>query len=106
MKVLEILRTLLIAGGLILAAGAYLMIIGKAFKRGTIWGMFTLFCPPFGGWLNCFGEWWDLSRVFLAHVAGLVVAVAAFFFFPRQPVYGYWTDESGSIVYRFEADGA
>src|SRR4051812_16830353 len=105
MKEFEVLRSVLIAAGLMIGFGAYFKIIAKAFKRGMLWGMFALFCPPIGGWLNCFSEWWDMSRTFIVHATALAVAVATFLFFPRVPVYGYWTDASGEIVLRFDRNG-
>jgi hypothetical protein len=101
----EDIRSTLITLAAIVCIGAYLKLISKAFSTGMLWGIISLVCPPFGGWIHAFTTWWDNSRIFIVHFVAGGVMLYALLFFPRVPVHGVWIDESGETVLRLDKDG-
>lgn len=101
----ETLRTLLFTITLIVFVGSYLSLLSRAFKRDALWGVFAVFAVPFGGWLHGFTTWYENNRLMLVNLCAGAAAFGVFFFFPRIPVTGFWTNDSGEIVLDLQPDG-
>jgi len=101
----EIIRTIILLIATIIFAGSYLKLLSSAFRRDMLWGIFSLFAMPFGGWLHALTSWWDNSRLFIVHIATGCLAFCAFFLFPRAPMNGFWTDDTSDLVFDIKTDG-
>jgi hypothetical protein len=102
---MESLRTGLIATGLIGFLATYFILLRRAFKRDTLWGLLSLFGFPFGGWAHALTDRFLNSRMLMINLGALGFAAVSAFWFPRPPVTGYWIDEYGQLFLRLDADG-
>lgn len=102
---MENIRLVIIAIGMLVFVVSYGFLIQSAFKRDTMWGIFALFGPPFGGWAHGATNWLFTSRLMIVNVCGAVLALACMLFFPRPKIWGHWINESGTVLVRFDEDG-
>lgn len=102
----ETLRTLLFTVTLIIFFGSYLSLLGRAFKRDPLWGVFAVFGAPFGGWVHGINTWYENNRLMLLNLGACAAAFLSFFFFPRVPATGFWTDDAGEVVLNIQPDGS
>lgn len=102
---MESLRTGLISVGVIVFLVTYVILLLSAFKRDMLWGILSLFAPPFGGWAHAITDRFLNGRMLAFNLSAAALAAVTAFWFPRPPVTGYWTDEYGEFVLRLDPDG-
>lgn len=102
----EILRTTVLTIATLIFFGSYFKLLSNAFRRDTLWGIFSLFAAPLGGWLHALTSWWDNSRLLIIHIVTGALAFCAFFLFPRAPMTGFWSEDSSGLVLEVKNDGA
>lgn len=102
----ELVRTIVLTVAVGIFVVTYLKLIASAFRRDTLWGVFSVACPPLGGCLHAITTWWENSWLFVVHFIAGALSFFAFFLFPRAPMTGFWTDDAGKIVWEVKADGS
>ena len=99
---IETVRDTLIYLGLIIILIGSFWLVAHAFRENFFWGMATLISIPFAccvGLLFGAMHYYASSRPLLVTLSGLGLFSFSLFFFPREPITGYWINPDNQTVF-------